>query len=389
VVAANFVEALLEAGTLDGFLALVSADDLSAIPLFIAASPGALRSPASPLAALPLPWRDVLIRQARQHGVRDGRTRWLVRLALLATVAAAHETLADLLLDELAVLASIPPVARRDDVTTEGLRTGSQPLAEPDKAMEPGGEEEVPDSQAAQETVARQEEACQTLRDRSPSADHPAACPLPPQTAPQPVIAEIPAVRTAAQQPADVTAVSCKGEPYRGEPSLHAGLPFLVPLLQRLDIQECIDTYPDLLTLNLPARVLRAIATRAGSAGDDPILGFLPVVEPQEETVTFCPPSRWDALFPLTSGSTVSLDQAVGAWQVAMARFLRRHARLTLAALVRRPGLVAVTRTHLEVTFPGDQVDLRIRRAGLDLDPGWVPWLGRVVAFHYLYPENP
>jgi hypothetical protein len=28
-------------------------------------------------------------------------------------------------------------------------------------------------------------------------------------------------------------------------------------------------------------------------------------------------------------------------------------------------------------------VDIEVRRAGLDLDPGWVPWLGRVVTFGY------
>jgi hypothetical protein len=27
--------------------------------------------------------------------------------------------------------------------------------------------------------------------------------------------------------------------------------------------------------------------------------------------------------------------------------------------------------------------DLRIRRAGLDIDPGWIPWFARVVTFHY------
>jgi len=25
-----------------------------------------------------------------------------------------------------------------------------------------------------------------------------------------------------------------------------------------------------------------------------------------------------------------------------------------------------------------------VRRLGLDLDPGWLPWFGRVVRFHYL-----
>jgi hypothetical protein len=24
-----------------------------------------------------------------------------------------------------------------------------------------------------------------------------------------------------------------------------------------------------------------------------------------------------------------------------------------------------------------------VRRLGLDIDPGWLPWFGRVVAFHY------
>jgi hypothetical protein len=26
---------------------------------------------------------------------------------------------------------------------------------------------------------------------------------------------------------------------------------------------------------------------------------------------------------------------------------------------------------------------MRVRRAGLDFDPGWVPWYGRVISFHY------
>jgi hypothetical protein len=33
--------------------------------------------------------------------------------------------------------------------------------------------------------------------------------------------------------------------------------------------------------------------------------------------------------------------------------------------------------------MPLDSVDLDIRRAGLDLDPGWVPWLGVVVRYRY------
>jgi hypothetical protein len=53
--------------------------------------------------------------------------------------------------------------------------------------------------------------------------------------------------------------------------------------------------------------------------------------------------------------------------------------------IVRRPGYVTLTRTDLDVTLAIDSADVRIRRIGLDLDPGWVPWFGRVVRFHYRY----
>jgi hypothetical protein len=28
-------------------------------------------------------------------------------------------------------------------------------------------------------------------------------------------------------------------------------------------------------------------------------------------------------------------------------------------------------------------IRLPVRLAGLDINPGWLPWLGRVVSFHY------
>jgi hypothetical protein len=44
-----------------------------------------------------------------------------------------------------------------------------------------------------------------------------------------------------------------------------------------------------------------------------------------------------------------------------------------------------VNRTDLDVSLALDDADVRIRRIGLDLDPGWLPWFGRVVRFHYDY----
>jgi hypothetical protein len=56
------------------------------------------------------------------------------------------------------------------------------------------------------------------------------------------------------------------------------------------------------------------------------------------------------------------------------------------------PELLAVPaqaihgRSHLDLYYPLGAVRLEIRRAGLDIDPGWLPWLGQVVHFHYREP---
>jgi hypothetical protein len=50
---------------------------------------------------------------------------------------------------------------------------------------------------------------------------------------------------------------------------------------------------------------------------------------------------------------------------------------------VLRPGHLIVTRTHARLTLPIRFVDLELRRGGWDVDPGWIPWIGRVVTFAY------
>lgn len=47
------------------------------------------------------------------------------------------------------------------------------------------------------------------------------------------------------------------------------------------------------------------------------------------------------------------------------------------------PATVSHSRSRLDVYYPLDAVRLDVRRAGLDIDPGWLPWLGLVVRFHY------
>ena len=51
--------------------------------------------------------------------------------------------------------------------------------------------------------------------------------------------------------------------------------------------------------------------------------------------------------------------------------------------IVARPGALSVWPGWVEVHLPLDGIDVAVRRAGLDVDPGWVPWLGIVVTFRY------
>jgi hypothetical protein len=53
-------------------------------------------------------------------------------------------------------------------------------------------------------------------------------------------------------------------------------------------------------------------------------------------------------------------------------------------AVLRVPGVVHHSRTHVDVVMPLHSVSVHARLAGLDRDPGWVPALGRVVAFHFV-----
>jgi len=48
-----------------------------------------------------------------------------------------------------------------------------------------------------------------------------------------------------------------------------------------------------------------------------------------------------------------------------------------------RSGRIEREQGWVDVHLALADVDVDVRRAGLDLDPGWVPWLGCVVRFRY------
>ncbi len=97
------------------------------------------------------------------------------------------------------------------------------------------------------------------------------------------------------------------------------------------------------------------------------------------------------AWFEVTPGPSHMRDEAfdppLRLWRLRIRRTLRHHAGLDLHALIRRPAWVSASDTHIDVVYPMSDVDIRLRRRGLDADPGWVPWFGRIVTFHFIDDE--
>jgi hypothetical protein len=148
-----------------------------------------------------------------------------------------------------------------------------------------------------------------------------------------------------------------------------AGLLFVVPILERLEFAQFLAAHPMLLERGFPARLLWFIGRHSGLRPDDPLaLAFK--MECGDESDDEAQPGG-------------ALDSPFEAWLTAVRRWCRRHPRVRLTALVRRPGNVFMSRTHIEACFAVSQADMRLRRLALDLDPGWVPWMGRVVQFRY------
>lgn len=145
-----------------------------------------------------------------------------------------------------------------------------------------------------------------------------------------------------------------------GEPTSGAGLYFLLNALTRLRVAE---QHFSVLFL---ARLFLHIACYTGIESGDPILLWAERAESQSV------PEQTDL-------------RLLRLWTIKIRRWCWRHGRLRIGEIVRRAGYVTLTHTDLDVSLTIESADIRIRRIGLDLDPGWLHWFGRVVRFHYNY----
>jgi hypothetical protein len=189
------------------------------------------------------------------------------------------------------------------------------------------------------------------------------------------------------------------------------GVLYLINVMRALDIPDCFEAGWGLASQVGPWAVLellgRGLLGAAGAGlGDDALWSVLAGLDGRElGTLPGAAsvrrgsdglPAGWDAApdgalvdvadCPLVVGVNPALQAWLGVALPPLARRLQRALRVTpagVAAALRVPGQVYVTRSHVDLVMGLEAISLPVRRAGLDANPGWLPTFGRVVTFHF------
>lgn len=147
-----------------------------------------------------------------------------------------------------------------------------------------------------------------------------------------------------------------------------------------------------LIALRRLAAPLPPAARRAALERDRALLGlFAGLAAPdgplEEAPLPFAAEAE-DALARILAALPEGVAHAPGALRRAYGRdpFTADRATDLLCRLLLRPGRLHVAAERMRLDWPADFADPALRRAGWDLDPGWVPWLGRRIAFGYGAP---
>jgi hypothetical protein len=159
-----------------------------------------------------------------------------------------------------------------------------------------------------------------------------------------------------------------------------AGILFLLSALDELGFPGEVVTTGPLAGRGVRWTLHRLALTLVPADRDDPaalaFAGLEPTAEPPSDGERRPEPVELEALAAL-AGRIV---------EVLRARLLTPDApaQELVDFVCRRRGEIESDPGWLELRLPLDELSVELRKAGLDLDPGWVPWLGCVVRFVYV-----
>jgi hypothetical protein len=163
-----------------------------------------------------------------------------------------------------------------------------------------------------------------------------------------------------------------------GDETRWAGLLFLLNVAEDAGMPDALLADPDLDGIAASELLARIAVTLVPVAQDDPVVFAFAGADPQRTRCT------WER--PLAEALANRLQAHADAWATAVACRLGRDDDVAscLVETACRPGRIEREQGWMEVHLDLASVDIAIRRSGLDIDPGWVPWLGSVVRFRYV-----
>ena len=188
--------------------------------------------------------------------------------------------------------------------------------------------------------------------------------------------------------------------PFAGTFSSYSGFPLLINVLERLNIKAVFTGHPDYPAGSLQEAILWRIAGWQKIPQKDVAAGFLSNFKDIMNEIEF-------AHFPFTYSNIIekihphnqeyfssplsrrpmkplNLKQMLNLFLTAVSRYvLKRSGGMSVSDFIKRPAYIAITETHMDITASIRTIDIHIRSAGLDINPGWIPWLGRVFQIHY------
>src|SRR5271165_3763861 len=313
-------------------------------------------------------WGPVLRALPRRHeAVRTAATLSLLRWSPMS-LQAPSGPLWPRLLARLASAA--PPAPRAFEITV------AEATRNPARASVPGVGETMPNSADAEATLNPAQASVPGVGETMLNPGELPPAPEPGRESPNAGVArrvspdDAPPRRRSGFDPGPMSSAPVEGLPISdGSPLAESrphgdviitdwgGVLFLVNVLNRLDIAGRLTA----CGLAPPSgwRVLLELGLALGMPKDEPLAEFLAAedLEPPPPT-GFC-------------------DRILDDMQALYAPFEIWPPPLA------QPGRLLANETHLDLDLLTQRVDIDIRRTGLDIDPGWVPWLGRIVTFHY------
>ena len=157
----------------------------------------------------------------------------------------------------------------------------------------------------------------------------------------------------------------------RGRPTDWAGLWFLLPLLQRSGYAREASGLREAASERDAARLVLLLEAAREAFALDAVTG---------DWIA----GRRDLSAHVLAACDLDVLQAeASSWWRHARLACARDARMPLRRLLRRNGEALVTPHRVDLVLPLRTTDIRIRRAGYDLDPGYMPWLDLVLRFHY------